>query len=143
MTTFSHHKRYCLLLALLLGATGCGGAGDVKGTITYKGKPVASGAVLILDRDGRAHYAPLQPDGSFAVPNVRRGEASLAVNSPDPRTILAAVGEKRVGQPQTSAPQPGADKWFPLPPKVGDPIQSGLKIAVRGGVNSIDIDLTE
>jgi hypothetical protein len=130
-----------MLLALLVGTTGCGGAGNVTGTITYKGKPVASGSVLILDRDGLAHHGPLQQDGSFSISGVRRGEARLAVNSPNPRTLLAAVGEKVVGQRRTSAPSPSLEKWFSLPPKFGDPIQSGLKMTVHGGVNSLDIDL--
>lgn len=128
-----------MLLAL---CAGCGGSGDVTGKVTYKGKPVASGAVLMLASDHLPYYGEIQKDGSFTIPHVPRGAASIGVNSPDPKVMYAPHASK-LGKkmPPTTPHDPRL--WFPLPAKVGDPTTSGLTFTVVGGPNVVNLDLKD
>lgn len=142
----STFRRVSLLVVLLAGNVGCGGVGTVSGKVTYKGKPVTSGSVLMVGSDNQPHYGPLQQDGTYAIADVPQGEVRVAVNSPDPRVLYAPAPTiklaKKEGQPPPAPPpQIDASKWFPLPVKAGDPQVSGVRVTVRGGPNSIDINL--
>lgn len=129
------------LMALALGA-GCGGSGDVSGKVTYKGKAVASGAVLVFASDQLPYYAEIQKDGSFAVAGVPRGEALIGVNSPDPKVLYAPVATK-LGKKLPPASPPDPRNWFPLPAKAGDPTTSGLTATIVAGPNVLNLDLKD
>ncbi len=131
-------------LAMLFASVGCGGGvGDVSGKVSYKGKPVTMGSVLVIGSDKVPRYGPIQKDGQFAIAGVPVGEAKVAVNSPDPRTLHVSASNKLGGQ-SAAAPSP-ADiaAWFPLPEKAGDPLQSGLTIAVNRGANVVALELKD
>jgi hypothetical protein len=133
-------------LVVLLSAAGCGGGtGDLTGRVTYKGRPVAIGAVVFVGPDGLPHYAGLRPDGSYAITGVPPGELKLGVNSPSPTaaTALAAAGPAKVKGRAADAAPPAADValWFPIPPHLGNPATSQIKTTVRRGANTFDIVL--
>ena len=91
-----------LLAALAL--TGCGGGTtDVSGKVTYKGKPVVYGTVVVLDGGGVPKSGAIQPDGTFRVSGVKVGRgqgggvqpaAARVRAGPKPRTGRDADDDK-------------------------------------------------
>jgi hypothetical protein len=122
---------------LILASVGCSGRGDVSGKVTYKGKPLVFGTVLIQGSDGSSQQGNIEKDGSFTVRGVAPGVARVAVNSPNPRNITLVVkdpSKKREGYPDA----PG---WFDIPKKYENVESSGLKYTIKGGSNTIDIEM--
>jgi hypothetical protein len=152
-------------LLLSLGATGCGGgSGDLSGAVSYQGKPLASGSILLIDADGKPRTARIQEDGSYHFAGVPVGEAKLAVyNSPDPAKVdefrkreelrMKALREKsrvKRGILQEDTPTeavapalPTVDrtKWFAIPAEYGDLERSGLRVTIHGGTNTYPIEM--
>lgn len=114
------------LLAAALLAVGCGGHNaTISGKVIYKGRPVTSGAVVVLNPDGTAAKGAIRPDGTYAVSGVARGVVKLGVLSADPA-------------PASKAKPAG---WFPLPKALGSPGRSGLTCEVSSSQVSHDIDV--
>src|SRR5436309_21644 len=82
----------CLFCATwLVALSGCSGAATIKGKVTFQGRPVTHGSVILISADGRGHSGVIQHDGSFTVEDVPRGQAKVAVVSRNPskgRTTL-------------------------------------------------------
>src|SRR5262249_53728366 len=92
-----------LVAALLCAVTGCGkGVADVKGKVTYNGKPVTSGTVNIQSSEGETLSGEIKPDGSYLIEKVPCGPAKVSVVSIDPNWSdkvrkLAAAQQQRFG----------------------------------------------
>ena len=69
------------LWLLLVTGVGCDKLGQVSGTVSYRGRPLPDGTVVLLDSEGQAHHGQIGADGYFAIPKVPRGEARVAVTS--------------------------------------------------------------
>ena len=145
------HRRHgvtWVTLACLIAGCG-GGSGDVTGKVSFKGKSVASGSVVLIGSDGSPRYCDIQPDGTYRFTGVPAGEAKLGVNSPNPlpdpqRLALARAPVKRGGPSKdaiTNTPSSDPRLWFPIPHAVGDPETSQLRTTIRGGENTHNIDL--
>src|SRR4029077_6705571 len=111
----------CLFCLTFLAITGCGaGTGDVTGTVTYQGKTVASGTVLIVGSDSLPYYGNIQDDGTYTVPKVPTGPAKIAVLSPGPdagknvEAILRVTKRGVEGPARPLAFRGDPKKWFPL-----------------------------
>src|SRR5438046_4965070 len=82
----------CLPLILLTTLSGCGGeTATLSGKVTYRGRPVTSGSIIVVHEDGTARVGVIEPDGTYAVEGVKRGRVKIGVFSPDPahaRSIL-------------------------------------------------------
>jgi hypothetical protein len=119
--------------------------------VTYQGKPVVFGTVVVVGPDGLPKSGPIQPDGTYRVAGVRAGAAKVTVTSPAPPGATPPGGPKpRVGRDADErkpddageAVNPEVAKnWFPLPDKFGDLEKSGLSYTLQPGSNPIDIDL--
>jgi hypothetical protein len=159
------------LLLLLFGSlAGCGaGIGDVSGKVTYQGKTVVCGTVVLVGPDGMTKTGNISPDGSYAIRGVGAGRVGVAVFSLDPARPLdpyktAQTHGKAAAEPPTDADrnpdagrvvanapndrsnwaEPNVDrsKWFVLPKKFERVDQSGLTIDIRAGANvGVDINL--
>jgi hypothetical protein len=121
---------------LVVAGIGCGKCGQVSGTVSYDGKPLPEGTVLLLASDGQAYHGKIGPDGHFTIPEVPRGEARVAVTSladvPHSGGPVGGGGFSRVGQ---QAPMQSR-----IPMQYGDLTQSGLTATVT--VNTtLDLDL--
>jgi hypothetical protein len=142
----------CLVL-LNLSAVGCGsGTGDLSGKVSYQGKPLALGSVLLIGADAKPRSAWIETDGSYRFADVPVGEAKLAVYSPDPAK-QAKLGKKdkkrrssskRPLPPKPAAPElPTVDgtKWFAIPAEYGDVDHSGLRVTIHRGSITYPIDM--
>lgn len=70
------------VLAILpvLAALGCGGSnmGQVRGTVTYKGKPVTPGIVQFYPDSGPMAFGGLNANGQFTLTTKTPGDGALA-----------------------------------------------------------------
>jgi hypothetical protein len=135
----------CFLL-FSLGAVGCGGAkGDLSGTVSYQGKPLAIGSVLLIGTDTKLRTAWIEADGSYQFADVPVGEAKLAVYSPDPAK-KAKQGKRRKSRAkdEPATPElPAGDrtKWFAIPAEYSDIDHSGLRVTIHPGPNTYPIEM--
>jgi hypothetical protein len=139
---------FVLTAGLAFAAGGCGPrTADLTGKVTFDGKPVVFGNVVLIGADGATRYGPLQPDGSYRVDKVPVGPAKVMVSSPPPpgagppQEMTAIDREKAAGAPPVPVDQTLAKNWFPIPSKYGNPAESGLTVNVDG--NSFDIPLVK
>ena len=110
---------------------------DVNGTVTYRGKPITCGSVILCGSDGRQLQGQIKPDGSFSVAKVPEGNVRIAVISvdrttPSPRATQPADG--------TLAPADGegpatSSEHTPIPNEFSDVNRSGLLMKVHGPTN--------
>src|SRR5262245_32724591 len=120
------------VLLVLVAVCGCDSTATLSGKVTYQGRTVASGTVIVLNADGTAASGVIHPDGSYSVEGVQRGHVRLGVLSPDPahaRSILVtnrAKDDHKSTKPGRPTAKPKTPGWFPLPHDLGDPGKSGL-----------------
>lgn len=113
------------LLALL--AAGCGGNNSaLDGKVTYQGRPVTSGVVVVLNPDRTTAKGEIEPDGSYRVSGVGRGRVQVGVLSPDPAHPAARPARSRKPKPKPTA------GWVALPDGVGNPSTSGIALEMAG-----------
>ena len=146
-----------LLLSLVCLATapGCGGSdraplGEVTGTVSYNGQPIASGTIIFevpgaRPANGKIVDGQIQDvttyepnDGApvgqakIAVFATGAGGASPAATGADPGQPIA-IDENYMGGGATSV----------IPPKYNDPTTSGLTWEIKKGENTVTLDLTD
>jgi hypothetical protein len=122
---------------LTLVALGCQGRGDVSGKVTYQNKHLVFGTVLIQGSDGNVGQGNLEADGSYYVSSVATGEARVAVNSPNPKSISLTYKNPK----KKPEPYPDVKGWFSIPKQYEKPSTSGLVYSIQRGENTIDIEL--
>lgn len=147
MTRFFHAALGLIVLPL----AGCGGGTtEVSGRVTFQGKPLVFGTVVMIGSDGIPKSGPIQPDGTYRVKGVKTGMAQLAISSPPPPGAASAGPKTRGGREENDDRTPadaGASVspevihgWFPIPDKFADHTLSGQTAGVRPG-QPVDIDL--
>src|SRR5215475_5718606 len=121
---FSAGVHFCLIGLALSRIVGCGASnGDVTGKVTYQGKNVASGTVLIVGSDSLPYYGTIHDDGTYTVSRVPAGLAKIAVLSPGPdagknvEMVLQVTKKGREMPERPRAFRGDRDKWFPIPDK--------------------------
>lgn len=125
------------MAALAAALVGCSGRGDATGKVTYKDKAVVFGTVLFLGRDG-PRQGNIAPDGSYTVRGIATGQARVAVNSPDAKGIQLYPNKNPKYKQEPYVSPPG---WFPIPKQYESVETSGLVYTIRGGTNTINIEL--
>jgi hypothetical protein len=133
---------------VVLAAAGCGGGtADVAGKVTYQGKPVVFGTVLVIGSDGVPKAGAIQKDGTYRVSGVKLGAAKVTVSSPPPpgsRKAAPREGRDAADDERRVADEPVdpelVKSWFPLPERYADPAKSDLTTDVKPG-QPFDIDL--
>ena len=112
----------CSLVLVLLILAGCdSGTGAVTGRVTFRGKPVVSGAVVMIGADNKLVSSPLNAEGRYAVDGVPLGTVQVAVVSPNPaprRRFPPGFLKRR--EKEIKLPEKGNVKDSPVPaaPKV-------------------------
>jgi hypothetical protein len=136
--------RWVVLPILLAGAAGCGSRATVTGKVTYQGRPVVYGSVIVLSADKTARSGVIEPDGSYTVEGVAPGDVKVAVLSHDPakgRSVLRGERTSHLGRKGAAAAKAAVKGWFPLPRKFEDPETSGYGSTVGTGRVRYDIEL--
>jgi hypothetical protein len=123
---------------LLLFLVGCQGTGSVAGKVTFQGKPLVYGTVLLIGSDNKSVQAQIQPDGSYSASGLAPGDVKVAVNSPNPKGVAIYAGWKDPNKKPPSLEVPG---WFAIPQKYEDVTTSGLTVPLMSGSNEFNIDL--
>lgn len=135
MIHLSARKAAVLVLFLAL-ATGCGKGPKtavVRGTVTYKGKPVPNGTVNFVPASGPSATGEIGSDGSFQLTTFRKGDG-------------AVLGEHKVVIVAMQKNDPNVEAFTPLPPPIV-PIKytslatTDLKAEVKDQENTINFDL--
>lgn len=136
--------------ALLFGcllATGCGArTATVSGSVTYRGKPVTAGSVVLYCPDKQIVRGLIGPDGRYSIPNVPVGPGAAVVTVqshaklPDGMRFAQRL-PKSDGGPVPPAADPADAKQVPLPTRYTLPEESGLSVVVGGGAVTYDIEL--
>jgi hypothetical protein len=133
-----------LLLAVLLAAGGCGGRyASVSGKVTYRGRTVTSGSVLLKSADDeRVEAAPILPDGTYRLRRAPLGQVGVGVDNPPPSrpaVARAALDPSEAAEVREAAAQ--ARNFVAVPPRYRDPGSSGITTTLKGGENTFDIAL--
>ncbi len=129
-------------IAVVVPMIGCGKrveTGALSGTVTYKGKPLEFGSVLLQPAEGGpASYGTIGPDGSFTAAMDGKSGVPIGVN----KVLVTCYTSQRPG-----ASSGGGEK------SVGDSLipehytrfsSSGLKVEVKPGDNPpYNIQLTD
>jgi hypothetical protein len=137
----------------LLALTGCGGEklGQVTGTVTVAGRPVAGGTIQFVPATGKAAVGSINPDGSYTLTTYRTGDGALV----GPHKVV--IHATRVGPgsvvPATFADElkpakgdsgkmlvPGKVEWI-VPERYSDLISTDLTATVSGGDQTINFDV--
>ena len=120
--------------------------GNVTGKVTFRGKPVYTGSVIIVGKDGVAAAGPIETDGTYVVQKAPVGEVTVGVISKNPVYLhkISVMRSSRTPVPASAlATPPNLDqrKWFPIPKEYEEPVRSGLTYSVKKGDNQYDIEL--
>ncbi len=109
-------RSFVLAASLLLPCAGCGLSGGsqsvetvpVKGTVTYKGKPLSKGVVTFEPRaSGRTATGEISPDGTFELTTLKQGDGAaqgkhrVSVSGTGP-TAKAELVPKKYAEANTS-----------------------------------------
>jgi len=142
--------RAYVLVSVLLAVPGCGGGkANVTGKVIHQGKTVLFGTVIMQGPDGIPMTGMIQSDGTFIVQGVASGKVLIGVVSRDPGVLAGSKGRRRVDKgdanggnlESTAAPIIERSKWFPIPQRYEDPVQSGLQAKIGSGSVNYEINL--
>jgi hypothetical protein len=130
----------------LLWMVGCSGEyptpemAEVKGKITYKGKPLPGGTVVFQTTDGKNRgVAPIMANGTYSMKSPL-GEVKAAVVTRNPSAESMSNREKRPAVREVHMPTNVDPKSLP-PEKYERFETSGLSYTIKAGTNAIDIPL--
>jgi len=126
-----------VLLGVALVA-GCGSGpptGDVSGTASYEGVPIAEGTITFSPADGQGPTAGgTITDGKYAVKKVPAGPAKVQFTS------STDTGKKKKMYDAPNSPEYPI-KINTLPEKYSDPLNTELRYDVQAGPNEKNWDL--
>jgi hypothetical protein len=139
--------RISLPLAIPLGLAalaGCGGGvGTVSGDVTYRGKPLKSGSVILYCSDKQIVRGAVI-DGRYSIPNVPFGQARVTVQA-RPRSPTGLRLQQNL-PPMTNGPvqskPPAGEPDESIPERYSLPEESGLAFTVDSRHVVYEINLT-
>ena len=138
----SSFRRLFALSLVCLAACGCGGPGDVTGKVTYNGKALAMGHVVIIASDKMSYSGAIGETGEYTVSKVPPGPAKVAISNPNPANITKNPRLEQEPGVKMEVSKVSRDKGFQLPTEFLGSETSGLVLTVRSGSNSFDIVMT-
>ena len=145
------NRRYRLVATSCLAALGClfaAGCGSetatVSGRVTYQGKPVTNGSVIVYCSDKQIVRGNLGADGSYSIPNVPRGTSVVTVQTH--ARVPAGLRLQQNLPPSSGGPiaptvEHSDTVRVSIPQRYALPEESGLSVVVDHGPVTFDIDL--
>jgi len=135
------------MTGLLAGCGRSGSSSSVTGSVTYKGKPVTGGTMLLHGKD-KVFPASLGPDGNYICPSVPAGEYTVTINTEglkknvvDP--VIGGEEQKLFENKDLAKARASIPAYVPIPGKYADAKTSGLTLTVGSGSNTKDLQLTD
>jgi hypothetical protein len=133
----------CVILALgLFALVGCGSSqrdlgASVKGTVTYKGKPVNGATMSLYPKTGNYITIGLSQEGTFEAVDVAEGEYVVVLQ---PTKGFAGPSTKgmdpaKAAEMQTTIEEMKRPATIPFPKKYTKQATSDLKMTVTKGNN--------
>jgi hypothetical protein len=126
-----------LLATLTVAIAGCGNSANITGKVTFAGRPVTHGSVIVVGPNKTARSGAILPDGTYMVEGIPPGMVGIAVISRDPAKGRSVVKRRPAEAEGTAA----SDGWVPLPAKYESPLSSGLGCTLGSGHTKHDIEL--
>jgi hypothetical protein len=140
---------------VLVTTAGCGRPhSKVHGVITYQGKPLKGGTIILVGPDNRTYPARIGSDGSYHIASVPRGEIHVSIQteppSPPPRPqpgakdsdAFAKTASNLDDQAKGGGGQPAAPAaYIMVPARYNDPSQSGLSFELTEADQDYSVDL--
>ncbi|MDB5309142.1 MAG: hypothetical protein JWO38_3344 [Gemmataceae bacterium] len=125
-------RGWAAILPLVLA--GCGGSGDVSGTVRLGGKPLPGGRVTFhaQDKSTSPVSAPINADGTYRLDRCPTGPVRVTV-----QVATEPTDRTKVGAGPAKGPRPPI-----IPRRYTDADESELTLAVKRGSQTYDIDLT-
>ena len=128
------------LLALCsVSLSGCSSTADethfapVTGKVTYNGKPLSQGKIVLIHDSGKAGVGEIQPDGSYRL-EAAVGENKVMIDSRDQQNLAESSPKHARG----ARVEPTL-----IPQRYGDYESSKLQLTVIDGMNTRDWDLVD
>jgi hypothetical protein len=128
-----------LLVLYSVSLNGCSSVAEetrfapVTGKVTYKGKPLSQGKIVMIHESGKAGAGEVQSDGTYRLEAVV-GENKVMIDSRD---------QKKLSQ---SSPKQGRGVRLEpslIPERYGDYESSKLQLTVIDGMNTQDWELVD
>jgi len=147
---FQRAPFYALALlgaCLSLVASGCGArTTTLTGTVQYQGQPVSSGSVILYCADKQIVRGMIDANGSYSIPNVPPGRATMTVQS-EARVPAGMKFQQKlppsVNGPVFPAVEHGrGDRVMSIPRRYAHPEESGLIVNINRNNAIFNIDLT-
>lgn len=137
---------------IALANCGCSvGSGNVKGTVSYKGKLLSQGRITLTDGNKYCETVDIQADGSYSFTNCPTGKLMIGIESENPVDIKERENERKraeaAGMPMRGAANSAVvragdpSKWIAIPASYAVAADSGLTVDVSGGENEHNINL--
>ena len=114
---------------------GCGGKDDeatapVSGRVTVDGKPLSTGEVVFVAKNGKRSKGNISDDGTFTLTSPSGGDSPIGPSSVCVTAMKPAPSGDRFASP------------VPLiPPRFGQPEHSGMTWDVAEGSNRVHVEL--
>lgn len=137
----------CLIALSGLLSSGCGSStATVVGKVTYQGKPVSGGSVIVYCSDKQIARGIIAVDGTYSIPNVPYGSSVVTVQAP--AQAPAGLRMQQTLPPSSGGPVPPTvpvndPARIPIPLRYGVPEESGLSVAIDRASVTYDIDLKQ
>ena len=132
-----------------LSTAGCGSStGKISGKVYYQNTLVTGGTVSFVSADKSSQMAEIKEDGSYTVPRVPVGEATICVETQSfkPPSISAPHYQLPPGVQGPGGYKPPdraarAKRYVAIPDRYASPEQSGLKYTVNPGSQEYNIKM--
>lgn len=136
------------MLLLLPLAAGCATRATVTGKVLHRGKPLETGGVVFLAKDGHTYNGNIEKDGTYTVSKIPTGLAKIAVvvasgptGGGPPMKVAPGAGKMPEGVQGGSSPAGMTQQGPKIAEQYTDPEKSGLTYEVKSGSQEHDIDI--
>ena len=129
--------RSTAVAAVALCLAGCGGGSrtvPVRGTVTFKGKPVPNGTVTFIPDSGPHATGEIGPDGSYTLTTYKTGDGAVPGSY---KVVVVAMQDTSTQLPEDRTPLPPPI----VPTSTRASRHTDLKAEVKDEENTIDFDL--